>query len=60
MIKYDKNLYVDPDPLLHETDPRIWIRIQIKMKRIHNNGAGSACGKIKFHKGVSRLKLGQS
>ena len=24
----------DPDPLYHETDPRI--RIQIKMKRIHN------------------------
>jgi len=56
MIKYDKNLLVDPDPLLHETDPRI----QIKIKRIHNTGAGSACGKIKYHKGVSRLKLGQS
>ena len=24
----------DPDPLYHETDRRIWIRI--KMKRIHN------------------------
>ena len=28
-----------PDPLFHEKDPRIRIRIHIKMKRIRNSGA---------------------
>ena len=33
---FRSDLEQDPDPLFHETDPRIRIRIHIKMKRIRN------------------------
>ena len=34
--KYFHEFRSDSDPLFHETDPRIRIRILIKMKRIQN------------------------
>ena len=36
---FRSDLEQDPDPLFHETDPRI--RIQIKMKRIRGSGSKS-------------------
>ena len=35
---FRSDLEPDPDPLFHETDPKIRIRIHIKMKRIRNTG----------------------
>ena len=39
----------DPDPLFHETDPRIRILIHIKTKRIHNT--------VFFTYNISKLRL---
>ena len=36
---FRSDLEQDPDPLFHETDPRIRIRIHIKMKRIRNSAS---------------------
>ena len=35
-LEQDPDAEQDPDPLFHETDPRIRIWIHIKMKRIRN------------------------